>query len=633
MTSGSLFKLLPEIHRFRDIEAGGPLGALMGVLETQAQAIHANIGLLYDSWFIETCPDWVVPYIADLVGVDPDLAGLDVPGLRGLVGNAIRYQRGRGTLATLEQAAAAVTGWPCRSVDLAERETGTHRIGGAEAPLGGAMRLGGPGWRPEAIATAARSLDLGGGGGGARTRLAAQAPGPQPATVAIQLWRIRSHLLEWAEPKRLEAGRFAIHPMGIDAPLFLPSATRPQPLSRALLAAALGGDGDVPVTLRIRSAGGWSEVPRGRMMAADLGGWAAPPLAGSEAPDGGLLAALDPELGRLAVGHGVEAVAIDHAYGAAGTLGGGTYGRAGRLAFPDAGTWTAHVCRWRATATPPGGVRVFATLAEALEHWPADSAEALIEIADNGIHHLPGGTHALDGGGRRLAIQAMDGFRPCIVGDLTLSAPRDATGGGVALLFLSGLWWAGSLRLHGAAEVHLLDCTVRAVDAAAVEAAEAGRFALLADRCVLGRLRLPDRAATLEVRGSIVDGDGAVALAGSGRSGLGPPPVLTGTTVLGRIAAAGAPVLTDSLVTGGVSTPLGLLPPPAMPSFRSRRFGSPFYALLAEDCPDVIARGATDGDELGAYHGWRRAARLKGLARVVEEYLPEGRSCIIQFMT
>ena len=66
-----LYKLLPAIHRLRDAEQGEQLRALLGVMETEFERIEQDIAILYDNWFIETCDEWVVPYIGDLLGVRP----------------------------------------------------------------------------------------------------------------------------------------------------------------------------------------------------------------------------------------------------------------------------------------------------------------------------------------------------------------------------------------------------------------------------------------------------------------------------------------------------------------------------------------------------------------------------------
>ena len=47
------------------------LRALIGVFAQEFAALEENLEQLYDDQFIETCADWVVPYIGDLIGYRP----------------------------------------------------------------------------------------------------------------------------------------------------------------------------------------------------------------------------------------------------------------------------------------------------------------------------------------------------------------------------------------------------------------------------------------------------------------------------------------------------------------------------------------------------------------------------------
>jgi len=66
-----LYKLLPYIYQLRDHEKGEPLRALLQVITEQVDIVEKDIGQLYENWFIETCEDWVVPYLGDLIGYTP----------------------------------------------------------------------------------------------------------------------------------------------------------------------------------------------------------------------------------------------------------------------------------------------------------------------------------------------------------------------------------------------------------------------------------------------------------------------------------------------------------------------------------------------------------------------------------
>jgi len=114
-----LYNLLPSIYRLRDVEQGEPLRALLSVIERELMAIEASIGGLYENMFVETCDEWVVPYIGDLLGV----RGLFPVGgtgfsQRAYVANTLSYRRSKGTVAVLERLARDVTGWPSRAVEF-----------------------------------------------------------------------------------------------------------------------------------------------------------------------------------------------------------------------------------------------------------------------------------------------------------------------------------------------------------------------------------------------------------------------------------------------------------------------------------------------------------------------------------
>jgi len=126
-----LYELLPTIYRMRDYERGEPLKALLRIISEQVNLVEDDITQLYENWFIETCEDWVVPYIGDLIGYEPvheagEVSALDtrrgrqrnnvlIP--RREVANTIRYRRRKGTLALLELLSNDVAGWPARAVE------------------------------------------------------------------------------------------------------------------------------------------------------------------------------------------------------------------------------------------------------------------------------------------------------------------------------------------------------------------------------------------------------------------------------------------------------------------------------------------------------------------------------------
>jgi hypothetical protein len=127
-----LYKLLPYIYQLRDHEQGEPLRALLQVISEQVEIVEEEITQLYENWFIETCEDWVVPYIGDLIAYT-QVHEAGEPGEiitpqgqlrnkilipRREIANTISYRRRKGSLALLEQLANDVAGWPTRAVEF-----------------------------------------------------------------------------------------------------------------------------------------------------------------------------------------------------------------------------------------------------------------------------------------------------------------------------------------------------------------------------------------------------------------------------------------------------------------------------------------------------------------------------------
>jgi P2-related tail formation protein len=116
-----LLDLVPVHHRSRDLTPAGEPGPLTSILKAVAgelDLLEKDVQRLYDGWFVETCEEWLIPYLADLVGLQeapPDL-GVAVS-RRALVANTVAYRRRKGTVAVLEQVTRDVTGWPARAVE------------------------------------------------------------------------------------------------------------------------------------------------------------------------------------------------------------------------------------------------------------------------------------------------------------------------------------------------------------------------------------------------------------------------------------------------------------------------------------------------------------------------------------
>ena len=117
LTADRLYGLLPAIYRLRDVDQGEPLHALLAAFAEEFAALEENVEQLYDDQFIETCAEWVAPYIGTLIGYRA-LHGVarEVSSARAEVANTISFRRRKGTATMLEQLARDVTDWPARAV-------------------------------------------------------------------------------------------------------------------------------------------------------------------------------------------------------------------------------------------------------------------------------------------------------------------------------------------------------------------------------------------------------------------------------------------------------------------------------------------------------------------------------------
>ena len=117
-----LYPLLPAIYRLRDAAEGEPLRALLAVVESELRVMEDDISDLYDNWFIETCAEWVVPYIGDLLDTGELYAEsartYGQQERRAYVANTLAYRRRKGTAPVLEQLVRDVTGWRSRAVEF-----------------------------------------------------------------------------------------------------------------------------------------------------------------------------------------------------------------------------------------------------------------------------------------------------------------------------------------------------------------------------------------------------------------------------------------------------------------------------------------------------------------------------------
>jgi len=240
-----IYELLPPIYRIRDTEQGEPLKALIAVLAEQAEVVEEDIARLYDNWFIETCEEWVVPYIGDLLGVR-GLHSVSQPtfSLRARVANTLAYRRRKGTAAMLEQLAHDTTGWPAHAVEFFELLGTTQNYNHLRL-----FNLITPDLRRtdllELLNTPfdqiAHTVDV--------RHIASSRGKHNIPNIGLFLWRLQDYPLTGVTACSVTSpsdGRFWFNPLGIDAPLF----NSPQP---EIEITHLAEEINVPAALRRRA--------------------------------------------------------------------------------------------------------------------------------------------------------------------------------------------------------------------------------------------------------------------------------------------------------------------------------------------------------------------------------------------
>lgn len=426
----AIYSLLPSIHRIRDAEAGGALQALFEVMAKAAAQVEADIAQRHDDAFIETCADWVVPYIADLLGVHGMHPVSDATfSARAWVANTLGYRRRKGTATILEQLARDTTGWPARATEFFTLLAATQHLNHVrlDRPGSADLRRASPLELVDSpFDRAPHSVDV---------RHIANARGRHNIpNVGLYLWRLQDYPVDGASASAVADpvdGRYLFAPFdsGVTAPLFnspqseekiehladeinVPGLLRRRVLFDALAArraawvasepptAAWFGDTPVlRVALRLTATGPFIALQPEELAICNLSDWHRPETTSHALAGGGsyfIQAAVDPQTGRIAfpaIAPGDPAVDDDpldpatgrlkaplnripvevrvhYSYGFAGDLGGGPYDRGASIdpVFHGAGVWQAGVSRsLAAIGTEP----LFTTLQAAVRAWNA----------------------------------------------------------------------------------------------------------------------------------------------------------------------------------------------------------------------------------------------------------------------
>lgn len=343
-----VYALLPVVHRQRDEEVGEPLRALLSVIADQVGIVEQDIERLYENWFIETCDDWVLPYLGDLVGYRPapeirerGFVDVEQPSThdtvfvsRREVANTLRYRRRKGSLALLELLANDIAGWPARAVEFYRLAAGTqglkHRVMSrnnlVDLRFGDDLdRLNTP------FDELPHTVDV--------RRLSSQYSRGRyhPAHVGLFVWRLRAYPVGRTEVTAVDTakGRYRFDAFDHDVPLYTlpieePDATHiadefnlPVPIPRRALRDRLAdyyGEGKSFCIWRQKDRDSpMVEVKAEQIVSSALQEWTC-----QLEPEH---VAVDPALGRIVFREPQHAVTVSYHYGFSADIGGGEYAR------------------------------------------------------------------------------------------------------------------------------------------------------------------------------------------------------------------------------------------------------------------------------------------------------------------
>ncbi len=503
ITADQLFKLLPAIYRIRNAEQGGPLKALMTVLAEQGRVLEDDMTRLYENGFIETCDEWVVPYISDLLGVR-GLHSISTEAAfsqRARVANTIRYRRRKGTATVLEQLAFDTTGWRARAVEFFELLGWTqhynhirpHNVRTPDLRQTSDLELLNTAFDKAPHTVDIRSIVLDRG----RHNI---------MNIGLFVWRVQSYAVTRGTAREATPGGYTFSPLGYDMPLFNRPQTEteithlaeevnvPTPLRRRVLydelearrQAIVDGeeksylyfddseDSQAPPVFEIYLEGSSTPISPDEILICDLSNWHIPDnleeyqhvesdgtITTTSLP---ISVAVDPVLGRITFPSTAlitQSPLVSYAYGFSGDVGGGPYNRRDSVAevLTRSVTWQVGVSK--EIAAEPGVI--FPTLSLAIAEWQLQPAGTVgvMTLLDSRTYEenltgsnrieIPEGSKLLivaaDWPNRALGKLDADEKRPHLLGNIEVigtAAPESTVPGE---LILDGLLVEGKLTV------------------------------------------------------------------------------------------------------------------------------------------------------------------------------------------
>ena len=699
-----IYKLLPEILRLRDLEEGrlakgtstvlpgdtrdaenyAPIKTLVSVMAREFRFIEDDIDALYDDHFIETCDDWVIPYLADLLGL-----GVlnDVDGKlnqRARVADALPLRQRKGTIKALEHAAGTASGWPVLGREFWQHLVTSRSMRHVRANTGGSLNIRHirPGEEMDDPFDTRHH--------GAEVGLIRHHQGRfNIPNIGRAAWRLQPMSKTAWPVQPIAAGRrdYRFHPLGVDAALFtypprgadLSSRTGPEHVTRAISRPYLADHGLelYGPGLSINVTVGGNLIAEAQMHACHLGDRGDPPAPGeprpwnrTAQPDQILI---DPVLGRLTIGANLNGeVRVYCHHGFPGLIGGGEYDRD----------------------------EVIGALSNSFSASPGDNLTDIIinqsdridiVLTENGIYDWNDDVSLT--GGRRVRVVAADGCIPIV----KLNAERTVSLGDGAQFEMNGVVVIGGSVLFlgdsGNTVARFIDCTLvpgwnLTADLTPTNPGQPslrfngrGMSARL-QRSISGPVRLASDVDLL-VQNSVIDAlDPKAVAVGRNVNATGDVSAFIACTVIGRVditafagmayensvgaseisSGGGLPATSDTVFFAASSAatvpvkaerrqvgclrfcfvPDASLTPRryrclqgeiAETWFENRKYGNPAYMQLHDRLGSLLMEAGSNGDELGVWNYLRNSSRQANIWRAIEGFLRYGMEAGIEMQT
>lgn len=575
-----------EIAALLAKQARGPLESLLLLIGEQLAAVEYDIAQLYDDQFIETCADWVIPYIGDLIGYQ-SITGIapSVDNPRAEVANTISLRRRKGTVLVLEQLARDVTGWGAHAVEmfrfLGDTQYMNHiRPHNFYAPDFRNWQTGL--YIDTAFDRTSHRVDV--------CNIADRRGRYNIPNIGIFLWTLNAYAITNATPAAATAQPqgYRFNPLGMDIPLFhaaipqgetIQAPAQPQNVPDRLKRVVLCNDLDkgigaayygssLSVTLNGKLVNPY-QIQIANLSGTD-GSWANMPPSGSA-----YAIAIDPELGRLALPAGTAnaTLEVSYNYGFNAPIGGGPYPRDANFTV----TGAAQIV----SVTAAANADLATALTDALALLP--NGPAAIEISGDATITLSA-PFAIDlPAGATLELRAAQGSFPTLLLDGEISV----TGATLSTCIINGLLIAAgpamtpaspspaallqvpASRPSGATnqlqQLTLLDCTLVPGWSAGPDGtprspgaptllAEAPDVTIEAERAILGTLYAAPLT-TIELKDCIIDATARTLVAYAAPDGASGGGALTakGCTLIGKVHASLLSLVSDSIIAASLT--------------------------------------------------------------------------------